>query len=202
MPGIARQCGDGAAPVTAPPPGARRAAFLDRDGTIIADAHYLSRPDQLQLIPGVTDAIRALNAAGVPVVIVTNQSGIARGYFTAEQYCAVAGALDSMLRAEGVIIEGSYHCPHLPELTGGCGCRKPGTALFRLAAARHNLALEGSLFVGDRWRDVAPALALGGVGILVPSEDTSDDERARAMSHASLLATLGDAVERFLAGKG
>jgi len=195
MPGIARQCNEVA---PRPAPVARRAAFLDRDGTLIADAHYLSRPDQLKLIPGVVDAIRALNDANIPVVVITNQSGIARGYFTEKEYCVVERALDEMLRAEGAIVEGSYHCPHLPELSGGCGCRKPGTALFRYAAARHNLVLEGSLFAGDRWRDVAPARALGGVGIMVPAPDTSAEERRLARAYTSVADTLGQAVARFL----
>lgn len=197
MPGIARQCSEGL-PQPDPAAAPRRAAFLDRDGTIISDARYLSSPDQLRLISGAAEAIVALNRAGVPVVVVTNQSGIARGYFSRDEYCKVERALDAMLRDAGAILQGSYFCPHLPELTGGCGCRKPGTALFRLAAARHGLALEGSLYVGDRWRDVAPALALGGTGILVPAPDTAQTDRDTAARRARVASSLGEAIRLFL----
>lgn len=176
----------------------RRAAFVDRDGTLISDAHYLSRPDQLRLIPGVAEAIRALNDAAVPVVVVTNQSGIARGYFTADDYCAVESALDAMLRDLGALITASYHCPHLPEISGPCDCRKPGTALFRLAATEHDLALATSLYVGDRWRDASPALVLGGTGVLVPAPDTPAIDIAEAAARSMGAATLGQAVDAFL----
>ncbi|MHB1224330.1 MAG: D-glycero-alpha-D-manno-heptose-1,7-bisphosphate 7-phosphatase [Gemmatimonadaceae bacterium] len=198
MPGIAPQCsavGRGASPPGEQP---RPAAFLDRDGTIIADAHYLSRPDQLRLIPGVAEAIRALNDADVPAVVVTNQSGIARGLFTARHYCAVEQALDVMLRDLGALLTASYHCPHLPEISGPCECRKPGTALFRLAAAEHGLELAASLYVGDRWRDASPALALGGMGLLVPAPDTPTPDIAEAAARSMRASTLGEAVDDFL----
>lgn len=198
MPGIAPQCSAVGLRTYTPGEQPRPAAFLDRDGTIIADAHYLSRPDQLRLIPGVADAIRALNDAAVPVVVVTNQSGIARGYFTARDYCAVERALDAMLSDLGALLTASYHCPHLPEISGPCECRKPGTALFRLAAAEHDLELASSLYVGDRWRDASPALVLGGMGLLVPAPDTPAVDIAEAAARSMHAATLGEAVDGFL----
>lgn len=197
MPGIAPQC---ATPLAPERRHALPAAFLDRDGTIIRDAHYLSSADQLRLISGVAEAIRRLNHAGIPVVVVTNQSGIARGYFTAAEYCLVERALDRMLRAAGAEVAATYHCPHLPEISGPCGCRKPGTALFQLAARELNLALDASLYVGDRWRDASPALVLGGVGVLVPAPDTPLEDRMQAASQAVVLDTMGEAVDLFLAG--
>lgn len=197
MPDVASQCSP---PRTIWPPNSRPAAFLDRDGTLIADAHYLSRPDQLRLIPGVSDAIRALNDAAVPVIVVTNQSGIARGYFTSEQYCDVEKVLGEMLRDAGALLAGSYHCPHLPEISGPCECRKPGSALFQLAAEDHGLALDRSLFVGDRWRDVSPALVLGGTGLLVPASSTPPQELELATARSMVAPTLAAAVELFLRG--
>jgi D-glycero-D-manno-heptose 1,7-bisphosphate phosphatase len=178
----------------------RPAAFLDRDGTIIEDAHYLARPDQLRLLPDAAAAIRDLAKAGVPSVVVTNQSGIARGYFTAEEYVVVERALEGMLAAEGAPIAATYHCPHHPEVTGPCDCRKPGLALYERAARELDLDPASSLFVGDRWRDVVPALRLGGTGVLVPSPDTPPDDVARARRDAIVCATLRDAVAHYLVG--
>ena len=181
-----------------PPPPARRAAFLDRDGTLIEDRHYLSDPDGVAPLPGAAAAVRSLNAAGVPVVIVTNQSGIARGYFTEADYARVAARVVERFAAEGARIDAAYHCPHHPDATGPCACRKPGTLLFERAAAELGLSLGGSLFAGDRWRDVAPALALGGVGVLVASPDTALADTLRARDQAHVATTLGAAVARFL----
>src|SRR5688572_20308955 len=101
-------------------PPRRPAAFLDRDGTLVEDVHYLSRPEQLRLLPGAADAVRRLDQAGVPAVVVTNQSGIARGLLSEADYAIVALAFDRMLRDEGARLLASYHCPHLPEITGPC----------------------------------------------------------------------------------
>jgi histidinol-phosphate phosphatase family protein len=178
----------------------RRAAFLDRDGTLIRDAHYLRDPEQVALLPGVIPALAALRDAGVALVVITNQSGIARGLISAADYEAVRARLDALLAAEGLALTASYHCPHEPERSGPCECRKPGTLLHRQAAAAHALDLARSVYIGDRFRDVAPALALGGRGILVPSVDTPADEIARAERDASVMPTLGAAVALVLHG--
>jgi len=184
-----------------PIPG-RPAVFLDRDGTIILDRDYPRDPDGVALLPGAPAAIRELNRHDVPIIIVTNQSGIARGLVTADDYEAVHGRMIELLRAEGASILDAYMCPHLPEITGPCECRKPGTLLYRRAAADHELALERSAYVGDRWRDVAPALTLGGRGILVPSPSTPVADRERAEREAEVVPELGVAVARILAGPG
>ncbi|HEU4631194.1 MAG TPA: HAD family hydrolase [Gemmatimonadaceae bacterium] len=181
-------------------PAPRPAAFVDRDGTIIEDVHYLARPEDVRLVPGAADALRRLATAEVPIVIVTNQSGIARGYFTEAQYARVAERVADVLREAGVPLLATYHCPHHPAVTGPCACRKPGVLLYERAAHEHGLDLARSLYVGDRWRDVAPALRLGGMGILVPSADTPDDDRVRAEREAAVTRSLADAVSRFLAG--
>ena len=145
----------------------RRAVFLDRDGTVIADADYLADPDRLALIPGADAAIRRLKEAGFAVVLVTNQSGIARGLYTEADYHAVAARLEEVLRAAGAAPDGTYYCPHHPDFTGPCDCRKPGTGLYLRAAREHGLDPASSWFVGDKLSDVLPARALGGTGILV-----------------------------------
>lgn len=145
----------------------RRAAFLDRDGTLIRDAHYLSDPDQVELLPGVVTALRRLRELGYRLVVITNQSGIARGYFDEAAYARVAARLDAHLADEGVVLDLSLHCPHHPEFSGPCACRKPGLALYEEAAARLGLDSSASIFVGDKASDVEPAQAFGGRAWLV-----------------------------------
>jgi histidinol-phosphate phosphatase family protein len=175
----------------------RRAAFLDRDGTLIRDANFLADPDDVELLPGIADVVRRLNEAGIPVVVVTNQSGIDRGLLTEAQYEATRERLDSLLGAAGARIDATYHCPHFPEVSGPCDCRKPGTGLYRRAAAALGIDLAASLYVGDRYRDVAPGVELGGRAVLVPSPSTPDEDLARAVGRRS--PTLAFAVETFLA---
>ena len=145
----------------------RAAVFLDRDGTLIEDRHYLRHPEQVRLLPGAADAVRRLNAAGLAAVVVTNQSGIARGLLSEADYRATVQRVDELLHAAGARLDGHYHCPHLPELTGPCDCRKPGPLLYRQAALDLGLDLAASWWVGDRERDVAGADHFGGRGLLV-----------------------------------
>jgi len=163
---------------------ARPALFLDRDGTIIADAHYPSDPEQVQLIPGAASAIARANASKIPVIVVTNQSGIGRGHITEAQYQAVNTRMTELFSAEGAHIDATYHCPHWPDLDGPCDCRKPGIGMHRDAARAMDLALPASVYVGDRWRDVIPAVKTGGLGILVPGEETPMDDLLRAREAA------------------
>lgn len=145
----------------------RPAVFLDRDGTIIREKDYLADPAGVELVPGALEALRMLQEAGWWYVIVTNQSGIARGLYTEDDYRAVAARLQRILDDAGVPPLATYHCPHHPEVTGPCDCRKPGTGMYRLAAARAGLDLGRSFYVGDKLTDTLPAARLGGVGILV-----------------------------------
>jgi D-glycero-D-manno-heptose 1,7-bisphosphate phosphatase len=109
---------------------ARRAAFLDRDGTIITDVSYIARPEDVRLVPGATTAIRRLNDNGIPVVVVTNQSGIAQRKFTTADYEAVRARVTELLAADHATIDAEYYCPHHPAMTGPCDCRKPARLLF------------------------------------------------------------------------
>ena len=145
----------------------RRAVFLDRDGTILVEKPWLSDPAEAELIPGAAAALRRLSDAGWVLIVITNQSGIARGYYGEPEYRAVQRRLDELLAGEGVRLAASEHCPHHPQFTGPCDCRKPGLALFRRAADTLGIELAGSVFIGDRPGDVIPASSLGGAGILV-----------------------------------
>ena len=164
------------------------ALFIDRDGTLIADAHYLADASRVQLLPGAAAAVANANAAQVPVVVVTNQSGIARGLITTSQYEAVRDRTNALRRAGGAAVLATYHCPHWGHPKELCECRKPGLGMYREAAAAYQLDLMRSAYIGDRWRDVQPALATGGIGILVPGIETpaADVEEARSALSARI----------------
>ena len=177
------------------------AVFLDRDGTIIEDPGYLHEPGKVKLLPGVAEAIRELKDAGYLVVTVTNQSGIARGLYTIADYEAVQRRLRELLTAHGAQLDGSYFCPHQPELTGPCDCRKPGTKLFRDAQAALGIDFGGSWWVGDRLSDVQPARLLRGRGILVMSGRGSLHQgQARALN-VTVVADLAAAAREILAAR-
>lgn len=176
------------------------AAFLDRDGTIIRDANYVRDPNDVELLPDAAGAIRRLNSQGIVVVIVTNQSGIARGYLSLDDYRLVEARVSELLTAEGARVDASYMCPHYPDITGPCDCRKPGLGLYRQAIADHHLDATRSLFVGDRWRDVAPGRALGGFCVMLDVSSTPAEDRVVARQEAvATAASLSDAVDLFLA---
>ncbi len=176
----------------------RRAAFLDRDGTLVEDANYLSDAAAMRLLDGAAAAVRRLNDAGVPVVVVTNQSGIAQGLITERQYEETRARLDVLMAGSGARIDAHYHCPHHPQYSGPCACRKPGAGLFERAARDLDLDLRTSLYAGDRMRDVLPGMAGGAVAALVPSSRTPRDELERAGREGVLAESLDDAVRRFL----
>ncbi len=176
----------------------RPAALLDRDGTLIEDAHYLSEASRVHLVPGATEAVRLLHEAGIPTVIVTNQSGIARGYLDEATYEVIRRRVEQLFATAGAPILATYHCPHHPDVSGPCDCRKPGPGMYTRAAAEHALDLPWSLYAGDRQRDVEPAIALGGFGILVPSRGTPEHEVDWAATHASVASSLAEAVTRYL----
>jgi histidinol-phosphate phosphatase family protein len=180
----------------------RAAVFLDRDGTIIADRHYLRDPAGVELLPGASWALAQLNRAGIPVVVVTNQSGIGRGYFTRADYDRVADRLAQLLAADGAHIDASYMCPHAPDKDEPCACRKPGVLLYEQAIADLGLDGAASFFVGDMWRDIAPARAFGGRGILVATEKTPREERERAAREAETAWSLTDATARIIEALG
>lgn len=178
----------------------RPGAFLDRDGTIIRDYDYLRDPAGVELLPGAAEAIARLNAVKVIPVIITNQSGIARGLLTEAEYEQVRARLEEVLASSGAHVASSFHCPHHPDYSGPCDCRKPGMQLYQRAIERFDIDPSRSLFVGDRWRDVAPGLALGGFPALIPNDVTPDvdREKAEADTRVHIVSSLADAVTRFL----
>jgi D-glycero-D-manno-heptose 1,7-bisphosphate phosphatase len=177
------------------------AVFLDRDGTIIRDAHYIRDPRQVELLVGVPTALRKFEAAKLATIVVTNQSGIARGFLKEADYFAVRDELDRQLAAEKIHLTATYHCPHHPEETGPCECRKPGRLLYRRAIEEHDLDITKSWGIGDRWRDIAPVIGLGGRGILVPTKETPDSDIAEAISAGTVVRDFTEAAAIVLASQ-
>jgi D-glycero-D-manno-heptose 1,7-bisphosphate phosphatase len=177
-------------------PDGRRAVFLDRDGTIVDDPGFLHTPEHVKLLAGAAEGIRRLNAAGYLVVVVTNQSGIARGLYTVADYRAVEKRLGELLALQGAHIDVSYFCPHHPQAPEPCACRKPRTKLFLDAQAALGIDLARSWWVGDRLSDVQPARTLGGKAILVATgQGNLHQGQARAMGVTAVADLLTAAAQ-------
>jgi D-glycero-D-manno-heptose 1,7-bisphosphate phosphatase len=141
------------------------AVFLDRDGTVNAEAEYLHEPDELHLLPGAAQAIRLLNQAAVPVILVTNQAGIGRGYYSVAAMRALHRELAIRLAAGGAHLDAIYHCPHHPD--DDCDCRKPKPGMLLRATAEHRIDLRRSFVIGDKISDLEAGRRAGSHTILV-----------------------------------
>jgi D-glycero-D-manno-heptose 1,7-bisphosphate phosphatase len=178
-----------------PPRGLRPAIFLDRDGTLNVDTGYTHRPADLQLIAGVIPGLRSLQALGYPLFILTNQSGIARGYFSETQLAAFHAELLAHLQAAGVQIGGIYYCPFHP--TAGLGdyrqdspLRKPRPGMFLQAAAEHRLDLAASIAIGDKLSDVLAGQAAGCRTVLLQTGRAGSGELGLSATPDFLAADL------------
>lgn len=148
------------------------AAFLDRDGTLNVDVGYPDSLEKISLIPGAAEAVRRLNRAGYAVVVVSNQSGVARGYFDEARVQEINRGVAEMFAREGARIDGFYYCPHLPDADVAryrktCACRKPAPGMLQQAAREMQLDLSRSLIIGDKYSDIAAGKALGLQAVLV-----------------------------------
>lgn len=171
------------------------AVFLDRDGTIIEDRDYLGDPEGVYLLPGAAEAIAALNRAAWPVIVVTNQSGIGRGFFSEADYHAVAARMIELLTAEGASIDATYFCPHAPGVLPDCLCRKPSAGLFEQAAGERGLDLARSHYVGDRVRDLVAGIERGGRGYLI---EGAEEGTGGIPAQIQRVSSLAEAVELLL----
>lgn len=159
------------------------AVFLDRDGTLIEEVGYLDRRDRVALYPWTIDAVRALNAAGVRTVLVTNQSGVARGFFTEATVDDVHRHIADLLKVGGARLDAYYYCPHhphgsVPDYARACECRKPGRGLVDRAARELGIDPRRSFTVGDRWLDITLARTIGARGVLVRTGYGADEEHS------------------------
>jgi D-glycero-D-manno-heptose 1,7-bisphosphate phosphatase len=175
------------------------AVFLDRDGTLIDEVGYLDRPERVVLYPWSIAAIRALNRSGIRTVMVTNQSGIARGFFDEALVDRVHRHIAELLGAGGAYLDAYYYCPHHPDgkvagYARACDCRKPGRGLIDRAVAEFGIDPRQSFTVGDRWLDVALAHPVGGRGILVRTGYGALEETRRP-EHVTAAAIVNNLIE-------
>ena len=154
-----------------------KAVFLDRDGTINVEKNYMFKTEEFEYNEGALKALRRLNDAGYLLVVITNQSGIARGYYTEQDYYKVDNWMKKDLLSRGIMISASYYCPHHPEAIVSryrckCKCRKPGTELFHKAQEELNIDMDLSFAIGDRMRDLAICYESGVKGILLSGNES------------------------------
>jgi D-glycero-D-manno-heptose 1,7-bisphosphate phosphatase len=150
----------------------RTAVFIDRDGTLNEDIGYVSRPEELVLYPWAAEAVRLMNAAELLAVVITNQSGIARGLYNEKTLAAIHSRMIEELARQGAQIDAVYYCPHHPEIGSRryrlhCNCRKPQPGLLKSAAREHNIDLTRSFVIGDKASDIKLAENTGARAALV-----------------------------------
>ncbi|MCR5813837.1 MAG: D-glycero-beta-D-manno-heptose 1,7-bisphosphate 7-phosphatase [Desulfovibrio sp.] len=158
-----------------------RAVFLDRDGTLNLDTGYVHSIEAWVWLPGVQNALWRLSSEGFKLIVVSNQSGLARKYFSEEELHTLEAWVDKELAKFGVAISGWYYCPHLPEITGPCHCRKPASGLLEKAAKEHAIDLTHSWMLGDKLSDVQAGLACGCQTIKLGLENSQDNRQAQAL---------------------
>jgi D-glycero-D-manno-heptose 1,7-bisphosphate phosphatase len=189
----------------------RRAVFLDRDGVLIRDADHLTEASQIEILPGVPEALRRLRAAGWTIIVVTNQSVVARGLVTEDGLRQIHRVLEAQLRERGAMLDAIYYCPHHPEGAVAryrvvCDCRKPEPGLLLRAAKDFDLELAASVMVGDTPSDIEAGRRAGCRTVLIstealrtaePAARTADGAGAVTADHlASNLQEAGDWIIR------
>ncbi|MBM3307177.1 MAG: HAD family hydrolase [Candidatus Eisenbacteria bacterium] len=185
----------------------RPAVFLDRDGTITVERGHVTRPEDLELLAGAAEAIRALNEAGVLAVLVSNQSGVARGLMTEDDLSVVHSRLEGLLHERGARLDAAYYCPHfrggsVERYTRDESCRKPAVGMVERAAREHGIDLSASYVIGDALTDIALAQRAGMLGVLVLTGKGETELRAAGERGIVVERTAGDlraAVEWALA---
>ncbi len=156
------------------------AVFLDRDGTVNRQVEYLSEPEQLELISGASQGIKMLRDAGFRIIVVTNQSGVARGFFDEERVNNINSTLAQMLEDKGAIVDAWYYCPHHPSAGHGkyrmdCSCRKPAPGMVEQACREYGLDMSASFMVGDTLSDMKLAWNCGMRAVLVKTGHGTDE---------------------------
>jgi D-glycero-D-manno-heptose 1,7-bisphosphate phosphatase len=171
----------------------RRFAVLDRDGTVIEECDYLSDPEQVRLIPGVGRALRELKEMGFGLVVITNQSGVGRGFFDKDQLRRIHERLHQQLEGEGVRVDGLYFCPHRPD--DDCVCRKPNLGLIQKASEELGFTLESSIVIGDKISDIEMGRRVNATTILVRTGYGAEAAAAHGVAVDYIVDDLPGAVE-------
>lgn len=179
-----------------------KAIFLDRDGTINVEKHYLYKIEDFEFLPGVIDALKQLQQAGFLLIVITNQSGIARGYYTEEDFQKLNDWMVSTLRKQGVTIADVYYCPHLPdaqvaEYRKECSCRKPKLGMYQQAILDYNIQIGHSYAIGDKIRDCAICESTLCKGFLIGENEKTEiyaDVKAGKIERVSYAKDLAEAA--------
>ena len=174
-----------------------RAVFLDRDGTIIEDIGYLDECSKIRFLPRVSEAIKLLNENGFRVIVTTNQSGVARGYFTEETLREINRYIQESLSRQGALIDKTYYCPHhiegiIEEYRKECHCRKPNPGMIKEAAVEYDIDLKGSFVIGDKISDIEAGHRAGCKTVLLADRGYPEEEIASMPDY--IAADLYEAV--------
>ena len=177
-----------------------KAVFLDRDGTIIEDVGYIGERGRVKFLPGVGEAVRSLNENGFRVIIVTNQAGVARGYFTEQTVRGLNRYIQGALAEQGARIDMIYYCPHhidgvIEEYRRECYCRKPNPGMIEVAAREFDINLADSFVIGDKISDVEAGRRAGCRTALIAGEDPPDNKEGVIMTADYVAPDLCQAVE-------
>jgi len=168
------------------------AAFLDRDGVIIREADYLRRQEDMDIYPNAVEAVRLLNSSGYHVIVITNQSAVARGYLSVQELEEIHEALRGLMALEGAIIDKIYYCPHHPDfgpphLRISCSCRKPMAGMIRRAVEEFPLDMKRSFVMGDHWSDMELAFNVGLSGVMVRTGHGREEMSGRVPDFTRLM---------------
>lgn len=181
----------------------KKACFLDRDGVLIEEVNYIKSPDQVKIIPGVFDALKKLREKGYLCIVISNQSGVARGYFKEGDVAKIQDRIDGFLTEKGLKIDGYYNCPHHPggtvsEYKKDCDCRKPKPGLILKAAKEHSIDLSKSFMIGDKFSDIKAAENAGcHTAIMVRTGHGEEQISSRDTKDIRVVADIGEAVEYY-----
>lgn len=168
-----------------------RAIFLDRDGTINVDYGYVHQIEKFKFIEGAVEGLKLLQEEGYFLIVITNQSGIARGYYSVEEFKNISNYMQQMLKKQGIIIKKTYYCPHLSD----CKCRKPGLKLFYDAIAEFNIDLDHSFAIGDKIRDLSICNETNVRGFLLSENDKEETEKGKSLDHIKVVKNLYEAAK-------
>lgn len=174
--------------------GTHKMLFLDRDGTLIEECEYLCDPELVTLLPGAVEGLRRFRAAGYQIVVVTNQAGIGRGYFSVENMLAVNARVRELLAGHNLVIDEIYYCPHTP--ADGCNCRKPNTGMAEQALAEYEGTPDSIVMIGDKAIDIEFGRRIGAKTVLVLTGYGVEELRNQRAAPDYVAASLADAAQR------
>ena len=181
-----------------------KVCFLDRDGVLIVEKCYLSDPDHVELTPGAPDVIKRLHAEGYLCIVITNQAGVARGYYNEQSINLVHDKINDLLSAEGETIDAYYYCPHHPEgtepeYTKICNCRKPATGMIEQACSDFDIDLKSSFIIGDKLTDIQTGFNAGcKTGILVRTGHGESEIESKDTTGIIIQDSIKEAVNFYL----